>query len=312
MDYKRTYHPVSRLQPLAVAVLLLAAVLSIFSSCKKDDDDPPAISLRSGGDYTADKSVVAVGAPLKFGITATTGDANITNLVVKKILPDGDVRVVLDSGMNSAGFSLDRIFFQNIEDTAQWTFQVMDKNRLFATAHLIIYKDSLSAWGGIYEYYNITLGYQDNTQYGHFFCPATGAVYGEDSASFHAAGIDLAVYYFVDDNLPSPTFSSPGEQGWGVFDYYPYISGWTVKNYTKYDISVETDPIPVVAFDACHNDSLLIVSYDEVWGKKKYKWADPGEVLPFLTAHGKKGLIRVISADHQADGVITFNLKIQQ
>jgi hypothetical protein len=65
------------------------------------------------------------------------------------------------------------------------------------------------------------------------------------------------------------------------------------------------------AFDNAHNDSLLIVSYDDVWGKKKYKWAMPGLFIPFQTAAGKKGIVHVIEADTVPEGSILFALKIQ-
>lgn len=285
----------------------------LFSGCKKDNNSqPPAISLKSGSQYTADKSVVAVGRALHFGITAGSTDANITNLVVKKIMPDGSIKVVLDSGMNSASFSFDRTFFQGVEDTARWTFQVMDKNRQFATTAMTIYKDPNSSWGGILEYLAITMGYQNNPDIGHFLDPMSGKVFFADTAALNQSLIDIIPYYFVDDNLPSPTFSSAGEQGGGITDYYPSIAEWTTKNYTLWDISVDSDPVPPEAFDACHNDSLLILSYDDVWGKRKFKWAEPGDIIPFFTASGKKGLIKVISADHDAAGTIVFSMKIQQ
>lgn len=295
--------------------LLLGSLMLSFiaTSCQKDENPvPPAISLLSGDEYTAPGAVVVVGGKLRFGITATGPDANITNLVVKKIMPDGSVKVVLDSGLNTPAFSVNKTFYQNVEDEARWTFQVMDKNRQFATTAITIYKDPASAWGGIFEYNNIVMGFQNNTTHGHFLVPSTGKVYFADTAFLHQALIDIVTYYYDDGGIPSPTFSSPAETGGGITEYYPVIDSWSNKNYTKWDISVDTEPVPVAAFDACHNDSLLIVTYDDVWGKRKFKYAYPGVVIPFLTAAGKKGLVRVITADNDPAGAITFSLKIQQ
>lgn len=292
---------------------LILIFTSILISCKKEDEAlPPAIQLLAGTQYTQNQTIHPIGGRLYFGVAATGTSANITNFVVKKMTPSGATTVVLDSGMNSTGFSVNETFYQSIEDTAQWIFQVMDKNRQFATTSLTLYKDPNSTWGGIYEYPEITMGYQDNPEIGHFLDPLSGIVYTTDSAGLFPDAIDIAVYYFVDDNLPSPTFSSPGEDGGGILAYYPEIANWSAKRYTKYDISVDGNPIPVEAFNACHNDSLLILSYDDVWGKRKFKWSDPGDVIPFLTAGGKKGLIHVISADADATGSITFALKIQR
>ena len=72
------------------------------------------------------------------------------------------------------------------------------------------------------------------------------------------------------------------------------------------------NPVSSADFDRAHNDSLLIVSYHEVWGKKKFKWAVKGTIIPFLTKSGKKGLIKVVHADEKEDGFMEFELKIQQ
>lgn len=294
-------------------VLLFIAGLMLHSGCTKESDPVvPVISLNSGAGYTPDGSVVRTGGSLRFGITARAGDANITNLVIKKIMPNGSVKVVLDSGMNSAGFSVNEVFYQNVEDTATWVFQVMDKNRLISTASLVIYKDPDSQWGGIFEYPLIVMGYQENTVTGQFLCCASGKVFTGDSAGMASDSIDIATCYFMDDNIPSPTFTSPGEYGGGILEYYPFVSSWPVKNYTKWDISVDSDPVPATAYESCHNDSLLILSYDDVWGKRKFKWATAGDIIPFLTAKGKKGLIMVIAADETATGTISFSMKVQQ
>jgi hypothetical protein len=214
--------------------------------------------------------------------------------------------------MNTSSLDLTKIFYQSIEDTARWTFQVMDKNRQFATTMLTIYKDPNSTWGGIFEFTSLTMGFQNNTEYGQFMNPNTGSIWFSDTATMNQSLIQIITYYYEDENLPSPTFSSAGELGGGITDYYPIIDQWTAKNYTKWDISVDSDPVDPVAYDNCHNDSLLILSYDDVWGKRKFKWSDSGDIIPFLTATGKKGLIKVISADHDPAGKITFSLKIQQ
>jgi hypothetical protein len=297
---------------ISIYSLILFCLVAFFS-CKKDKNPiPPSISLKTGLPYSPDKSVIAIGHPILFGIVGSSSDANITNLVVKKLMPDGSSKVMFDTGMNTPSFTINKTFYQSIENEAKWTFQVMDKNRQFATTDLTIYKDPNSTWGGIFEFPSLTMGYQGNTQYGQFLNPSTGRIFFADSATTKQNEIQMVTYYYVDENLPSPTFSSPGELGGGITDYYPVIGQWTTTNYTKWDISVDSDPIDPLAYENCHNDSLLSLSYDDVWGKRKFKWSDPGDIIPFLTASGKKGLIKVISADQDPEGKITFSLKIQQ
>lgn len=294
-------------------VLIFTSFVISGIHCSKDSNpEPPVVTLKTGEPYTSDNSVVAVGRPVTFGIVSSGKDANLTNIVVKKIMPDNTVKVVFDSGMNTSSIDIKKVFYQSIEEEAQWTIQVMDKNRQFATAMINVFKDPNSAWGGIFEYPLITMGYQANTETGQFLNPGTGKIWQADSAGLVQQDIQIITYYYLDEGTPSPTFSSAGEQGGAIMEYYPVISDWEIKNQTKWDISVDSDPVNPVAYENCHNDSLITLSYDDVWGKRKFKWAGPGDIIPFMTAGGKKGLIRVISADQDPAGKISFSLKIQQ
>lgn len=299
---------------LMVIGVLVGSV--VISSCKKDDEDklPPTISLKSSADYTSDGSVVKVGRSLRFGIVARANDGNLTNLTVSKHLPNGDIIPVMDTGMNTTSLNINKIFYQSIEDTALWVFSVQDRNRRSAQASLTIYKDPNSSWGGIIHHESITMGFQQNTEYGHFLDPFSGSVYFEDSATIMQQNMEMLVYYIIDENLPSPVFSSAGEMD-NFSDeaktFYPSIINWQTRHYTLWDISVDNDPISEALFESAQNDSLLIVSYDEIWGKKKFKWATNGRIIPFQTHAGKRGLIRVLNAEHAADGKVEFEMKVQ-
>jgi hypothetical protein len=303
---------------LIVLIFCFFTLVFTFNSCKPEPEPlKPTIELIFDGDVTQDGDTVAIGAPLKFRIVVEGQEANITNFTIKKVY-DGTTKTVMDSGLNSAGFTLDKTFYQSVEDEVVWTFAVQDRNLNKAEVTMKIYKDPNSQFGGILEYPSITLGYQQNQTIEHFFLPSIGEIYFQDSATLFQDIVDILVYFnYREDNgveLPSPTFSSPGEELAAntelYTEYYPFIVDWTTRNYTKYDIRAENGVSPE-DFDAAHNDSLLIVSYDDVWGKKKYKWANAGIIIPFQTASGKKGLIKVLDAEHAETGKITFSLKIQ-
>ena len=301
---------------LPVFVLILAGIF--FSDCQSDDEKlPPSIRLIYDSGFTQDGDTLEIGKPITFKVAATGIDANLTNFKIEKIV-NGSPKTVLDSGLNSMGFTAVFRFYQNVEDRVEWKLSVMDRNRLMASVAMIVIKDPNSQFGGILEYSNIRLGYQDNTAFGHFFLPLTGKVYFEDSATINQAKVDILAYYNLSaDNgvlKPSPTFSSPGEEnsctGLLYTDYYPFLCNWSVRNYTKYDIR-DNNGITQELYDNAHNDSLLIVSYDDVWGKKKYKWASNNTFIPFQNSAGKKGIIKVINAEHSETGSISFSLKIQ-
>lgn len=298
-------------------ILLSLVAVYFFNGCKKKDDEklPPAINFKVGSAYTQNNDTVAVGHKLYFGIQARGTSDNITNFTIKKTLENGTVITVMDTGLNAMSLDIDKIFYQNVENKAIWTFTVMDRNRLTAQTSLIVIKDPNSAYGGIYYYPSIKIGYQNNTVYEHFLNPSTGMVYFEDSASVHQNLISVLSYYNATDG---PVLSSPGEMdnyGTDVQVAYPLIINWTTRNYTKWDISIDNGtytPLTALVFDEAQNDSLLIISYHDIWGKKKFKTATTGKIIPFITNSGKKGLIKVISADVADTGSMEIAVKIQQ
>ncbi|MEI6767151.1 MAG: hypothetical protein WCM76_16090 [Bacteroidota bacterium] len=298
-------------------IILTSVLLIVFTAgCKKEKEKlPPVISFKMGSSYTQNGDVVMVGHRLYFGIQATGVSEVLTNFTIKKTLDDGTVITVLDSGLYASDLDVNKILYQNVESKVTWTFAVMDRNRMSAEISLVVNKDPNSTFGGIYYYPSLKLGYQNNLIYGHFASPAGGRVYFNDSASLLCNQIDILTYYIVSDGLPSPVLSSPSEMDNASLEaqtYYPFIANWQPRNYTLWDISVDNTPVTASAFEQAHNDSLLIVSYHDVWGKKKFRWATAGRVIPFLTAGGKKGLIKVINADEVDNGAMEIAVKIQQ
>jgi hypothetical protein len=291
-------------------------LFSVLSSCERqqNNDDKPVVELIVDSTNTSNGDTVAVGHALNFELIAHGNSAPITNIVVKKKTLDGFEKTMMDTGVYSKFISLKLRFYQGVEEEAIWSFNIQDRNRMTAKKEIVIYKDPNSQFGGIMEFEKITMGYQNNTDYGQFLVPSTGKVYFIDSATIVQDQVNILTYFIIDDNTPSPVFSSPGEYdnfSTEASVFYPNIISWTKRNYTKWDISVDDAPISAAEFDNCHNDSLIILSYNDVWGKKKFKWANTGTVIPFMTNGGKKGLIKVLNAELENNGKIEFSMKIQ-
>ena len=302
----------------SVVVTIVIMVYFIFGCKKKDEENlPPAINFKVGTTYTKSNDTVAVGHRLYFGIQARGTSSNITNFTIKKVLENGSVITVMDTGLNAISIDIDKVFYQNVENKATWVFTVMDRNRLTAQTSLVVYKDPNSAYGGIFYYPSVKIGYQNNTTYGHFLNPSTGIVYFSDSATTHNNLIDILTYFII-SGTPSPTLSSPGEMDNSSTEaqtYFPYIASWQPRNYTLWDISFDNGnntPLTSADFNAAQNDSLIIIAYHPIWGKKKFRWATAGKIIPFLTAGGKLGLINVINADLVDTGMMEISIKIQQ
>ncbi|PLX08873.1 MAG: hypothetical protein C0594_05945 [Marinilabiliales bacterium] len=299
----------------AVFILIISVLLILLNACEKTEESTvPEIWFKTGEVYAQNDDTVEVGYPLNFGVQARSTESMITNFVIKKVFADGSYKVAMDTGLYAMTLNIDKTFYQGVEDVVEWTFSVMCKNRLSAHAHMKINKDPNSQFGGVVFYPSITMGYQQNIEFGQFLDLNEGKVYFEDSAEINQSAIELLSYYIEEDDLPSPVFSSAGEYdnySTEASGFYPSIQNWSTRNYTLWDISVDNDPVSVNDFDNCHNDSLLIVSYHDVWGKKKFKWATEGRVIPFQRANGKKGLLKVIRADETETGSIEFAIKMQ-
>ncbi len=297
-----------------IAMALISLLLNISCDEKETHQIPPTISIKTTDGFTKDNDTIAIGSPIIIGIQARGNDANLTNLVIRKTYPDETYTVVLDTGIYTMSLDIQKKFYQNIEEEVRWTIIVMDKNRLSSEKSLTIFKDPNSQFGGIQYYETIIMGYQKNSEYGQFLDLAEGKVYFEDSAQLFQEKIELITYFVEDDNQPSPVFSSPGEYdnfSTDASEFYTSIANWNIRKYTTWDISVDDEPINALDFDNCHNDSTIIVNYDEVWGKKKFKWASTGMIIPFQTQAGKKGLLKVIRADETETGSIEFAIKMQ-
>jgi len=297
-------------------LIIFVFVLITFFSCEKDKDEkmPPAINFKTNEKFVHNNDTVKIGGALLFGIQARGSDTEITNFVIKKVFPDNSYKVVMDTGMYSMLLDIEKVFYQNVEEVVEWTCVVMDKNRLSSEISMTVYKDPNSEFGGIRYYPSITMGYQNNTEFGQFLDLKNGHTYFEDSAKILQSDIEMLTYYIEDENLPSPVLSSSGEYdnfSLEASGFYPSIPDWTTRNFTLWDISVDTEPISENDYNNCQNDSLIIVSFNEVWGKKKFKWATVGKVIPFQTINGKKGLLRVIHADEFEAGSMEFSIKMQ-
>lgn len=291
--------------------IILAIVMIIISftivSCNKDEQNAlPEIKLKNTLNYTTDKSYLN-NHQIKLGIQASSKDANITNLVIKCSGKDF-TKTIIDEGYNVAVLDIDKIFTNVWGDTLEWTLTVMDKNRNFKSIKITTF-DTSKIYAPINYYQQIEMGMQNNTTLPQLLNAYSGNLFTIAQGPQNAALVDVLCYYYITSGLPSYTFSSAGDQD--APTYYPSINSFSPKNYTDWDYATQ---ISVAAFDNCNNDSLLIAAFHSGAGfsSRKYKFADAGKVVPFKTAGGKTGLIKVISVSGNESGKIVFDLKIQK
>jgi hypothetical protein len=248
----------------------------------------------------------------KFGFSVVGGGAAITNLRVKRIMED-DVVIELDKGLYVATGGIDTtlVYVKSDAEQETWNFFMMNGNRDTASVFLTVFKGDGSAYGDIFYYPAITLGYPVNDQFAHFLDLKTGVLYNQDNISGHEQDVDLAVFYYITSGKSSPTLTCPGYPS--AQTWYPVFADWTVKNSTLYDYKTNDNNLVTPAqFDAADNDSLLVAGYKPQNVSGLCKFCYTGKVIPFKTSNGKYGMVKVVRADEQDGGSMEIDVKIQQ
>jgi hypothetical protein len=291
--------------------LVLLALNMSYCSEKETTDQFPFILLQQGDEFTQDGASVPVGGQMKFGISAVGGGAAITNLRVKRISAQASI-VELDKGIFVATGGIDTtlVYVKGDAEQETWNFFIMNDNRDTASISIIIYKGDGSAYGEILFFPSITLGYHTNDQYPNFLDLDEGTAYPQGNVAGHEQEIDLASFYYVSSGKSSPTLTCPAYPS--AMTYYPMFGDWSVKNSTTYDYKTsDNDLVSVEQFDAAEDDSLLVAGYNPQNVSGLCKFCYTGKVIPFKTAGGKYGMVKVIRADEQEGGSIEIAVKIQ-
>lgn len=292
-----------------IALLIIIA----FAGCVKDDPETtPLILIKTGGTFTADGSAVAPGGALRFGLSVSGGGGAITNLVVKRV-SDGVAVTEADKGMYISYGGLDTTvsYIRGYGQVEKWVFSVMNSYRDTASVSLTVLKGSGSAWGEISYHPSVRIGLQDNSTLPHFVDLHAGLVYDAAGVAGHEAEVDMAAFWYLTSGTSSPTLTCPAYSS--ALTYYPMFVSWSVRNQTMYDYYTSDNNLVTPAqFDLASNDSLLVNAYRPGSVSGQSKFAYTGKVVPFRSANGKYGLIKVIRADETASGEMEIAVKIQK
>lgn len=301
---------------LVLACLVFLVFITI--SCDTNNYSSPTLHVDWNPTVNSNDQV-SIGDAVSLTILCeSTCDVNLTNLVIS-YEDNGEVITKLDSGMNISDFQVTKTFYQDTRNNVTWKVAVMDRERNIIFDEYEINGNPDSQYGSIETYSGIRLAMHEVTDGPAYLCAQNGYLVPRDSGAYYEQDIDILCYfkYSMNNgvNTPSPTFSSPGEEVSGsgeLYDiYYPELLSWQTRNQTLFDITA-TNGITPEKYQSCHNDSLLIHSYNDALGKRKYKWLTAGLYIPVLTARGEHGIIHVVSADTIAGGFVEFDLKIQR
>ncbi|SDB92780.1 hypothetical protein SAMN05216323_101015 [Williamwhitmania taraxaci] len=294
----------------------MGLILLATAGCKKEDGSTvmPRILLKNGA-YTQNEQFIPVGGKLTFGITATDGNAIITNIKIQRIA-DGVVITELDQGVYIPDGGLDRDFtaYKSSATKEIWRFLMLNSNRDSAVTTLTVNLGAGSAYGEIYHYPSVKIGMQGNPYLPNYLDLHTGNLYSKTNVSGHEGDIDLVGFVYTTSGILSPTLCCPGYTGSSsVTGHYPEIASWSQARLTAYDYGAsDNNLISSDKFDRAQNDSLLVMAFNPQSVSGLCKFCNTGKVIPFKTEDGKFGLIKVLHADLSSVGYMELDIKIQK
>jgi hypothetical protein len=222
-----------RLALLFISVVLILVFANIFFSCSKEEEIfTPEISLEVDPDYISQDTTVAMGSVMRFKVNAECEQIPITNFVIS--YNNGNDNVLLDSGLYNTNLTHEFAIYKGVAEREVWTFTVMNLQRQKASFSINIDLLAGGVFNDINTFTEITLGAQDNQEYGCFYSFATGQNYSLEEAFNNQSIIDILYYYDIYES----TLSSPNENDAKVvFTGTSGLENWTTLNEARYHIT---------------------------------------------------------------------------
>lgn len=292
----------------------LFVLLFLLFSCAKEEKtiSNPEVKLKQAAGMLANNSWVSYGSAMKLGIIADGDGYPITYIRITRDL--GMTKVVeLDKGVYIKSGKLDTVFtfFRSNATLEQWTIFILNENRDSTNISFLVNKAAGNSWSSISHFTAVKIGYAENTQFPKYLSLTSSQTWFDNTVSGHEDSVDLAAIFYYTSGNPSPTLTCPGYTG--AVAYFPIFGNWTIKNQTTYDYKTsDNNLVSASAFDAATNDSLLITAYNPQYISGWCKYATAGKIVPFKTASGKYGMLKIIHADLNTTGYMEVEIKVQK
>lgn len=285
----------------------------VFASCSKDEDpNPPTINFKGGThvgtgmDYVDGDITLTTAEQFMVGLTASAdSDTKLKNIKVVRNFENVISITQFDSTFNESSFAIDVIFLAYpTAGTEVWTFTATDKNDNQTSINFTITTEAVSS--GIIEYTDKILGsHQSNT--GSSFASFDGSVYSLADAKANADKIDF-LYFYGATNLATIAAPDDSDAALVFFDATNGLQTWSVLNNTRF----KDAGITSVQFDAVLTSTeLFVIASQPAPDASKANELEVDDVLAFLTADSKYGLLKVTNIVDGAAGEIEISVKIE-
>jgi len=282
---------------------LLAIIGLGFASCGDDENTTPApvITFLNGVN-----SYIAPEGTTNYSINFTvTAEAKLDEVKYFKVTTAGEDQI----GTPVTSFDNETSYSANITvplDGADVTIKVQatDKDNQTSSKNFTITFESAQG-GAINTYTAKLMGGKDHTTLGSFLNARNGAVYLMLAANTTPENVDMAYQY---GTTYSAFLGSPNDAD--VQSVYTNISGWNVKNNTKFTAVLTGVDFATVANDLAITNAVTTATATAT----KITNLAAGNVFGYITATNKKGLIKINSVDGTtpATRAISLDIKVQE
>ena len=287
----------------------LASGLAMLNSCSDDEnltpvDETPIINFVGGAGYIFTDATLKVNETFKVGINAfsnvNTG-SNLVKFTITRIF--NNVPFSRDTTINTDQLNIIVNATANSQvGQEKWYFKVTDKNN--KTKEISFTITTESAAGPINSFDMKVLGSYANAT-GSSFASIDGTVYTMAQATANSAKIDWLYFYGSASGPNQATIASPLDSD--AQSVYPGISSWAVKNNTLF--KKVTD---VIDWNSITDDQIIVEQTASGVTQTKVNKLAVDNIMAFITASGKKGMIKVNQITGTTDGTITISVKVQQ
>ena len=291
------------------SLLLLSAIAGtvFFASCTKDETTASTATV-AYSTPTDGKATVAADSIVGVAFTVTSPEE--LKSFSATVAYDGAAAVAFGTdstiAKNTKTFSFVGVLkARSVAGTEVYTYTFTDTKG--ATTKAVVTLTVTAAAEKVVTYTAKLLGGQSAAA-GSFFNSSEGLVYSQADAKTNAGKVDI-LYFYGATNMA--TIASPDDADAGTI-YNNSSTGlqtWSTRNATKF----KTSTVTAAQFDAitATNDAVIIAAAAGAADTKSNKLAS-GSVFAFVTASGKKGLIKVTAVTGTQDGNITIDVKVQK
>lgn len=288
-----------------LGVVFLSTSFLLTSCTEEVTPMPPTIAFVAGAGFISADATVDASSTFSIKILAEENAESGANLKSLKITRVFDLNS-WDTTFDYNDATISQVFnfqAQAAEGDESIKFEVTDNNGEKASVSLIITTEG--AAGGPINTFTMKILGSYQSAIGSSFASIDGSVYTLAEAKANAAKVDFLYWWGAST---SATVGAPDDaNAQAVYNNATNgIPTWAVKNNTRF----KTTGITGSQFDAFTDDTDIVPA---AAGSDQTRIGQlaPGQVIGFVSATGKHGLLKVVSIVDGPAGQITFDVKVQ-